>query len=96
MESNPLNMTSLVAAKENLLFCELQDEMVLLDVESGTYFGIDPVGVLIWNSIQTPVTLGYVRDAVMGEFDVDQEQCERDVISFVDNLVKQGLAEIKG
>jgi hypothetical protein len=67
------------------------DEMVLLDLESGVYFGLDGVGQRIWESIGKGLTLRSIASAIVAEFEVEEEQAQADVIEFVRDLVERGL-----
>ena len=67
------------------------DETVLLDLESGIYFGLDGVGKRIWESIGDGLTLGETAAAVVSEYEVDEGQAQADVIEFARDLVERGL-----
>lgn len=67
------------------------DETVLLDLESGIYFGLDGVGKLIWETISQGQTLSDAVTSIVSEYDVDEEQAADDVIRFAENLVDRGL-----
>ena len=69
----------------------VEDETVLLDLESGTYFGLEGVGKLIWDAIGEGLTLGETAARVIAEYDVDEAKALDDVIEFADDLVKRGL-----
>ena len=67
------------------------DETVLLDLESGLYFGLDNVGQRIWESVSAGEDLGATVDAIVADYDVDKAQAEADVIDFASMLVERGL-----
>jgi len=67
------------------------DETVLLDLESGFYFGVDRVGQRIWELAGTGQTLGDIVDVIVIEFEVDRGQAEADVMAFAKTLVEKGL-----
>ena len=67
------------------------NETVLLDLESGIYFGLDGVGKRIWESIGDGLTLGETAAAVVSEYEVDEGQAQADVIEFARDLVERGL-----
>ena len=90
-----VSLRSVVAASQNLSASELGDEVVLLDFGSSAYFGLDPVGAHIWRAIQAPTRVEAVCDAVLERFEVERDQCERDVVAFLDELVAEGLAEVR-
>ena len=67
------------------------DETVLLDLESGLYFGLDGVGKRIWESIGEGRTLGETAAIIVAEYEVGAAQAEADVIDFSRDLVARGL-----
>ena len=67
------------------------DETVLLDLESGTYFGLDGVGKRIWESIDKGLTLRDTVDVIETEYEVDKDKARADVIEFVRDLIERGL-----
>jgi hypothetical protein len=66
-------------------------EAVLLDVTSGTYFGLNAVGTRIWELLAQGLTLGGVVAAMVEEFDAGPETLGRDVAEFVGALELRGL-----
>jgi hypothetical protein len=89
-----ISLASRVKINEEVLFQELQGEAVLLNLKSGVYLGLDSVGTRIWNLLQQRPLLQDVRDAILQEYDVSAEQCERDLLRLVSKMEQQGLAEI--
>jgi hypothetical protein len=67
------------------------DETVLLDLESGIYFGLDGVGKRIWELIGAGLTLGETAAVIVSEHEVNTEKAQSDVIEFARELVKRGL-----
>ena len=69
----------------------VDDETVLLDLESGMYFGLDGVGKRIWESVTDGMSLGDIAAIITAEYEVEEEQALKDVIEFASNLVERGL-----
>lgn len=69
----------------------VDDETVLLDLESGMYFGLDGVGKRIWESVTDGKSLGDIAAIISAEYDVDEFQALADVIAFASDLVERGL-----
>jgi hypothetical protein len=86
---------STVVAIENQVSTELADEAIILNLASGKYFGLDPVGARIWELIQEPQQVNSVRDTLLAEYDVDADRCERDLLALLQEMKKQELIEIK-
>ena len=67
------------------------DETVLLDLESGMYFGLDGAGKRIWESIGEGLTLGEIAARIVSEYEVEEEQARTDLIQFASELLERGL-----
>ena len=80
-----------VRISEQVVFKPVGDEMVLLDFQSGMYYGLDPVGVRIWQLIAAQHPLGAVVDTLLAEYDVPHETLERDVDALLAELESRGL-----
>ena len=70
------------------------DEVVVLDLNSGTYYGLDELGARIWTLIEQPVSLCTIREAIMSEYEVDADTCNRDILAFVNKMQAAGLVEV--
>jgi hypothetical protein len=84
-----------VVIANDVLSSELGSEYVLLNLQDGTYYGLDDVGGDVWKLLQTPVTIAEICDAIVTEYDVDAERCRRDVLTLLRDLAKRGLVEIR-
>lgn len=77
------------------VFAQLvDDEMVLLDMESENYFGLDEVGTSIWNAMQDNERLEDVFAVLLEQYDVGEEMLKKDLLNFVTKLVDNGLAKV--
>jgi hypothetical protein len=89
-----LALTATVVATKDPISCVLEGETVLLNLKSGIYYGIDPIGTWIWNQVQKPATVGAVRDAMLQKYEVEPGQCERDLLAVLQQLIEAGLVEV--
>lgn len=70
-------------------------ETVILNHSKGAYYGLDEVGVVVWDILeQGPQTLDSLCDAVMAEYDVELDECKADVEHLLKDLVGERLVEI--
>ena len=91
----PLDLnSSLVRRAPDQIACDMGGEVVILDLKSGTYYGLDVVAARIWTLIEQPLSIVAIRQAIMAEYDVDALTCERDVITFLTQMRDAGLVEI--
>jgi hypothetical protein len=95
--ANPVSLATTVRASESQISCEVADEVVLLSVRDGQYYGLNAVGASVWRLIQEPRTVGEVRDALLHEYeDVSPETCAHEVMTFVASMLELGLIEQRG
>ena len=71
----------------DLLAVPMDGDLVMMSISKGTYYGINPVGAVIWDALQTPQTLEQLCQVVVKEFDVDVETCAKDVSNFVAQML---------
>jgi hypothetical protein len=86
--------TSRVTVPEYVLIQELDGEAVLLDLKSETYFGLDDVGIRMWQVLTTSPSIQNAYEALLEEYDVTPEQLLQDLNELVTRLVEQGLLEV--
>jgi hypothetical protein len=86
--------TTVMASKDQVS-CDLAGEAAILNLKNSVYYGLDTVGARIWTLVQEPITVGAVRDAILREYDVEPQQCERDLLDLLRKLAAEGLIEIK-
>jgi len=93
---NPRTITtsSIVVAAKDQVSSDLAGEVVLLSLQTGMYYGLDRVGARVWELMREPTSVGDLRDAIVREYDVDSERCERDVLDLLRKLAEAGLVEV--
>ena len=84
----------MVVATGEQISADLGDEAVILGVRTGSYYGLDQVGLVIWNLLQTPRAVSDIRDAVLEEYEVEREVCEQDLLAFLNDLTAKSLIDV--
>jgi hypothetical protein len=79
------------AVSPTVVFREMDDGAVVLDLESGVYFGLDPVGTRIWTLLSEHATPQAVCDAMIQEYEVAPDVLSADVLLLVGELQETGL-----
>lgn len=86
-----MDLTDKLAIPTQVMARTVGDETVLLDLASGTYFGLDPVGARIWQLIGEGKALADICTAVLDEYEVERVQLETDVLRLTGELLERGL-----
>lgn len=85
---------STVVATENQISTEMDDEEIILHLDSDRYYGLNDVGTLIWNLVQEERTVAEIRIEIVDEYEVEPQRCEEDIDAFLTELAEQDLIEI--
>ncbi len=92
--SRSLSGDSIVVISKGQLSSDLGGQQVILNPQSGIYYGLDAVGAFIWRALQTPCRISEIRDALMARYHIDTARAERDLIALLTDMRESGLIEI--
>lgn len=95
MSATAITMDSVVRASQDQVSCDMAGEAAILDLKSGQYYGLNPIGARIWNIIQEPKSVREVLGVLLNEYDVDAARCENDLLALVEELCSKGLATLQ-
>jgi hypothetical protein len=87
--------STIIQRKNDLLYSEIQDEIIALSVETGEYIGFNSVGSRIWSLIEFPVRFIDLVNTISKEFEVDPELAKTDAIHFLEKLKDKKLITVK-
>ncbi len=85
---------SIIRRNKNLLFNEIDGEVVMLSIENSEYYGMDKIGSRIWELIESPVSVNELIDKLLEEYDVTRDQCTHDTTGFLEQLAEKKLIYI--
>ena len=80
---------------KDVVFRELDGEAVILNLESGMYFGLDAIGTRIWRLVEEHGSLRAVWEAMQREFEAPGEALRSDLLTFIDELSAKGLVNLQ-
>lgn len=83
-----------VTPAEKTLFQDLEDESILLDLESEYYFSLDDVGTRIWQLLSEHPDTETVLALMLDEYDVDEATLRQDMAVLIEKLVDAGLVTV--
>jgi Coenzyme PQQ synthesis protein D (PqqD) len=84
-----------VSIPSDVLFHELDGEAVLLNLNTGKYFGLDPTGTRIWHFLVEDGSLSVAYNRMLDEYEVDAERLRADLLALVDRLATYGLIRLE-
>jgi hypothetical protein len=95
MKRADLSGDAIVVRNEGLLTAEVDGELMAMSVDRGMCYGLNAVGTRIWALIAEPRSIDDLCARLREEFDVEEEECRRDVVDLVEELRAEGLATVR-
>ena len=84
-------MSNLIRRQENLIEASIDGEVVMMNADSGNYYGLDGIAAHIWQLLETPQTEQDLVNALVKEYEVTPEECESDVTAFLQEMRKNDV-----
>jgi hypothetical protein len=80
---------------EDVVFRDLDGEGVVLNLATGTYFGLNPTATRVWHLIQEGKSSDEIVGALVDEFEVTDAAARADVSALLDELTAKGLVSVE-
>jgi hypothetical protein len=94
-QSSGPSLNDSVTIDDQVVFRELEGEMVLLNLETGIYFGLDPIGTRIWMLLREHESLQQVFKVLLQEYDVPEPVLKADLLRLAREFSSHGLARVR-
>jgi Coenzyme PQQ synthesis protein D (PqqD) len=89
-----MNLSDRLVIAPEIMSRQIGEEMVLLDLASGTYFGLDRVGARLWELLSENKSIAEACDVITAEYDVNDEVARFDAMALCENLIEKQLVRI--
>lgn len=86
-----ISFSDRVTVPDDVLISHLQEEAVILNLDTERYFGLDDVGARFLSVLTTSESIEAAYERLSQEYDVDNEVLRQDLLALVENLIDQGL-----
>ncbi len=88
-----MTLSDRVTVPDAVISRELDGETVVLNLETGVYFGLDGVGTDIWNALRKGGRVEDALTAVLAQYEVPEATLADDLLRFVNQLASKGLLQ---
>jgi Coenzyme PQQ synthesis protein D (PqqD) len=89
-----LTLTHQIEIAPDVLVQELGGELVLLNLASEEYFGLDDVGNAMWSALKETGSMQIAYDRLLEQYDVDSEVLKQDFLNLIEQFVEHDLVKI--
>lgn len=83
-----------IKRSENFMTAKVDDDIVMMSIEQGSYFSLDSIGSAIWADLARPTQINALCKRLVTRYQVEQTRCEADVLHFLDEMVAVGMIEV--
>lgn len=89
------SVQSMVRPSDDVVETGVADETVLLHLGNGTYYGLNPVGTLIWAWLKEGLSEAAMIERLQAEFHVPRQQAVEDARRFIADLMANDILVIE-
>jgi len=90
-----ITQKSTVALSRDQVSADLGAELVILNLNAGIYYGLDPIGTRIWTLAKEGKNVGEIEQTILSEYDVEPDRCRQDLYQLLEKLADAGLISIQ-
>lgn len=86
---------SIVTVSTRQISSAMGAEQAILQLDSGKYFGLNPVGSRVWQLAAEPRKVSQILNTLLAEYEVPAERCRADLLAVLSKLHAAGLIEVR-
>lgn len=86
-----VGLETIVARGADHVEAQMGSQTVMMSVSRGKYFALDGTGQRIWECLAEPAAVGDIIEHLVREYDVERDRCAAEVVSFIAELMDNGL-----
>ena len=83
-----------IARSPALISANVDDEIVIMSINKGHYFGLDDIASEVWRRLDQPSTLADLVESLVQDYDAPRETIERDVVELLRRMADQDLVTL--
>lgn len=89
-----ISFSDRVRVPDDVLISHLQEESVILNLDSERYFGLDDVGTRMLAVLTAADSIEAAYESLVEEYKVDRQVLREDLVALVESLLKQGIVKV--
>jgi hypothetical protein len=91
---NEVTLQSRITKNDDIVSGEIDDEFIMMSIESGKYHLANKTGSRIWALLDKPRTVAELCAILTGEFKITPAVCQKEVLDFVTQLISRKIVTI--
>jgi Coenzyme PQQ synthesis protein D (PqqD) len=102
VENNPQSMgtraaigdATVISRSPSVLTAAVDNEIVMMSIEQGRYYGLDDIGSDIWRRIEPPCSFAQLIDGLVADYDADRATIAADVEIMLGRMAEQDVVRL--
>ena len=90
-----IHLDNLVSRADGFSTAPVQDDLMMLNVDQGAYYSLDPIAAEFWNMLENPKQVQELVDGLQKRYAVTPEQCQADVLAFLEEMHGNGMIRVR-
>jgi hypothetical protein len=90
-----LTLDCIVQRDPEIIAAEADQDLVMVSIANGTYYGVSDVARAIWQAIEQPRKVSDLVDDLSCSYNVDRSKCEAETLSFLRDLLSERLLQVR-
>ena len=90
-----LTLNSIIQRDPEVIGAEADEDLIMVSIATGYYYGISNVAREIWDAIERPKRVSDLVHDLIASYHIDQPSCEDQTLSFLKALLDEGLVQVK-
>jgi hypothetical protein len=90
-----LTLNSIIQRDPEVLGAEADQDLIMVSIATGHYYGVSDVAREIWDAIETPKRVADLVDDLTARYNIGRGSCEEQTLSFLEALLGEGLLQVK-
>lgn len=79
---------TIVSRNPDIIHTEMDDEIVMINLDRGEYYGLDNIGSEIWEMLEGEISVMHLCEVLGKKYRVGSEQCLKDILPFLKEMVE--------
>lgn len=89
-----IERSSTVQRNNEVFANEIDGEVVMMNIQTGKYYGLDDVGTRIWEMMKEEIQVQQIIRQLLKEYNVSEQECAQDVMQLLSDLEQNQLIRV--
>jgi hypothetical protein len=86
-----MELNTILKRGEEYLYNDVDNEIVMMNINTGLYVTLNDTGRSIWNSLDEPKSIDAIVNELAAAYEVSKAQCETDILDFIQLLLDRKM-----